>query len=243
MRSSFPVLLVAAGLVLSLDSLQAPRLAYADTTVIAANPGGATQAASPAGRVDRYRVKTLAPASAVDTGGASAVIEAPLAEVRALITDYGHYTDFIPAFQQARVLSRKAGESEIYLQVPIAHGAATIWGVVRMAKAAPRPDPEGGEVVRGTFVKGNVADFRAAWHLIPLSESRTQLRLELLVVPQMPIPSSMLTSYLEGAAARGVSGVQKKLLSASQGALASSSSAASSSGQAEGGSSPTQATP
>lgn len=155
----------------------------------------------------RYSVKTVDPPSRIDTGGAAVFVAAPIATVRKIVTDYRHYEKVISTFEQSRLLSRKAGVSEIYLQVPVMHGAATIWTVARVA--APVKDGAG-EAISARMVKSNVSDFRAVWRLRAVDAAHTVLKLELLVDPDMPVPKSLVVAELQSAADRGVSAVRDR---------------------------------
>jgi ribosome-associated toxin RatA of RatAB toxin-antitoxin module len=173
----------------------------------------------------RYATKTVDPPSRIDTGGAAVFVTAPFATVRKLVTDYRHYERLIPVFEQARVLSKKAGASEVYLQVPVMHGAATIWAVARIAAPAKEGD---GEAITARMVKGNVADFRAVWRLRPVDATHTILKLELLVDPNLPAPKSLVEHELQSAADRGVSAIreQAEALAKAEGTVAATPPAA-----------------
>ncbi|KYF64841.1 hypothetical protein BE04_13595, partial [Sorangium cellulosum] len=143
------------------------------------------------GKALRYTLKTTAPASTIDTGGAAILIKAPLPTVRKIVTAYGSYKSFITSFDQSRVLAKRKGTSEVYLQVPILNGAAHIWTVADMSP----PTKDGAdEVISGRHKRGNVADFRARWRLRAVDEHHTILKLELFVDPKLPFPPSAVTT-------------------------------------------------
>ncbi len=149
----------------------------------------------------RYALRTVDPPSRIDTGGAAVFVTAPYATVRKLVTDYRRYEKLIPVFEQSRLLSRKGGAAEVYLQVPVMHGAATIWAVARVAP----PIKDGtSETIAARMVKGNVSDFRAVWRLRPVDATHTILKLELLVDPDLPAPKSLIEYELKSAADRAV---------------------------------------
>ncbi|KYG02095.1 hypothetical protein BE18_48010, partial [Sorangium cellulosum] len=145
------------------------------------------------GKALRYTLKTTGPASTIDTGGAAILIKAPLPAVRKIVTSYGSYKSFITSFDQSRVLAKRKGTSEVYLQVPILNGAAHIWTVADMSP----PTKDGAdEVISGRHKRGNVADFRARWRLRAVDEHHTILKLELFVDPKLPFPPSAVTTQL-----------------------------------------------
>src|SRR5450432_3187244 len=66
-------------------------------------------------------------------GAAMASVNAPLSTVTAIITDYAHYQDNVPGFSRSRIVARGPEGTDVYLQAPLLHGAATLWGVVRFS--------------------------------------------------------------------------------------------------------------
>ncbi|MGK3964442.1 SRPBCC family protein [Sorangium sp. So ce118] len=159
------------------------------------------------GKALRYTLKTTGPTSAIDTGGAAILVKAPLSTVRKLVTSYGSYKTFISSFDQSRVLSKRKGTSEVYLQVPILNGAAHIWTVADMS---PPAKDGADEVISGRYKRGNVSDFRARWRLRAVDEHHTILKLELFVAPKLPFPASVVTSQLVRAADKAVTAVRDR---------------------------------
>jgi ribosome-associated toxin RatA of RatAB toxin-antitoxin module len=159
------------------------------------------------GKALRYSLKTTSPASSIDTGGAAIYVNAPIAAVRKIVTDYRHYDEFIKPFQQSRVLSRRKGVSEVYFEVPVLHGAAKIWVVTHIDP----PTKDGvGEKIVARYSRGNVDDFRAVWRLRAVDDSHTIVKLELLVDPTLPIPGSAVTPELQYAADKAVTAVRDR---------------------------------
>lgn len=155
----------------------------------------------------RYSVKTTAPENSIDTGGAAIHVNAPIAEVRKVVTDYRHYAEFIKPFEQSRLLSRRKGVSEVYLEVPVMHGAVKIWCVVLFD--APSKDAVG-ETIVARYSRGNVDDFRAVWRLRAVDDTHTIVKLELLVDPKLPLPGHLVTPELQYAADKAVTAVRDR---------------------------------
>jgi ribosome-associated toxin RatA of RatAB toxin-antitoxin module len=144
----------------------------------------------------------------IRAGGAQIFVNAPLAQVRKVVTDYAHYQDFIPGFTRSRVVQRTKDHTDVYLQVPILHGAATVWAVSRFTK--PTKLANGTEVIESTMQQGNVNDFRANYRLIPVDANHTILKAEILIVPKLPLPASVVTPELEYAADKAVTACRNK---------------------------------
>lgn len=159
------------------------------------------------GKALRYALKTTSPANPIDTGAAAILVNAPIAEVRKIVTDYRKYDQIIKPFDKSRVLSRRKGVSEVYFEVPVAHGAVKIWVVAHVD--APAKDGVGEKIV-ARYSRGNVDDFRAVWRLRAVDDTHTIVKLELLVDPKLPLPGSAVTPELQYAADKAVTAVRDK---------------------------------
>ncbi len=160
---------------------------------------------------ERYNVAV--PGFSIRAGGGMTAVNAPLAIVRQQVTDYRHYSEFMPRFQKSQVV-RGGSSPEVYLQVAILHGVANVWAVTRFSPAVP---DGAGERIEGKMVvddkgkkQGNVDDLRAVWRLIPIDPDHTILKLELLIVPSFPAPGSIVTDELEFAADQAVSSARSR---------------------------------
>jgi ribosome-associated toxin RatA of RatAB toxin-antitoxin module len=140
-------------------------------------------------------------------GAARARVLAKKEVLRAVVTDYAHYSSIITRFKQARVVGRVGDKTDVYLEVPILKGAAKVWAVVRF----DAPKSEGSdEVVRGKMVKGNVKRLDAVWRIRSVDTSSAELDLELLIVPDLPAPRSLVLGETKTAAARAVWGAREE---------------------------------
>jgi ribosome-associated toxin RatA of RatAB toxin-antitoxin module len=148
------------------------------------------------------------PGASIRAGGAVIFVDAPIAVVQKIVTDYGKYSSFMPRFQKSKVIAKKDGKTDVYLQVPILHGAATVWALTRFEP----PAKEGADGVRveGKMVDGNVDDLRAVWHLRPVDDKHTVLKCELLIVPKLPLPAGVVTPELEFAADQAVTATRDR---------------------------------
>jgi ribosome-associated toxin RatA of RatAB toxin-antitoxin module len=162
---------------------------------------------------ERYNVAVQG--YSIRAGGGMTLINAPLSTVRRTVTDYGRYADFMPRFQKSRIVGKSGPNTDVYLQVSILHGAANIWAVTRFGP----PVPEGaGERIEGRLQgQGNVEQLLAVWHLLPVDENRTIAKLELLIVPKLPLPGSVVTPELEYASDQAVSATRDRVEALSRG--------------------------
>lgn len=152
---------------------------------------------------ERYRVS--AAGTSVQAGAARVAVAAPIEVVRDVVTDFGDYATHIKKFKKSHVVGRKGKKTDVYMQVPILKGLGKVWAIVRFAPAKT----EGGqEVIVGKMLKGNVKRLDATLRLERIDDDNTQLNLELLIIPDMPVPGSLITGEVEYAADEAVTGLR-----------------------------------
>lgn len=147
----------------------------------------------------RYSVRSSA--SSIEAGAARVRVDAPASSVMGMVTNYGQWDRVITRFDKVRVVGRTANTVDVYMQVPILKGAAKIWAVVRFEA----PKSVGAErVVEGHMVKGNVERLDAKWRVAALDDRTSELHLEMLIVPKLPVPGSLVTGEVAYAADKAV---------------------------------------
>jgi ribosome-associated toxin RatA of RatAB toxin-antitoxin module len=166
---------------------------------LAASLPAASQATPATRNVERFDVKV--PNAGMNAGAARVRANAPTETVRSVVTDYARYSTIITSFKQARIVGRSGDSTDVYLEVPILDGVAKIWAVVRFAPPEIR---DGQEVVRGRLVKGNVKRLDATWRIQKIDEKASEVRLDLLIIPDLPAPKSLVTGELRKAAGKAV---------------------------------------
>jgi len=172
--------------------------------------GTAAAGAAPSGEAERlmrirpkaeqYTLK--APGSRIETGAARVHVKAPLEATKSTVIDYARYGAMIETFDQAKVVGKQGSQTDVYLRVPILNGAARIWAVMRFDP--PRKVSEDEYVVAAKMVKGNVDRFEATYRIRRIDAANTQLNLEMLIVPRLPVPGSVVTSWVARASDRAV---------------------------------------
>jgi ribosome-associated toxin RatA of RatAB toxin-antitoxin module len=154
---------------------------------------------------ERYEVKTAH--SSTKAGAARVHVAAPLKVVKKVVEDFRHYDEFIKKFDKAKVVGRDGDNTDVYLQVPIMKGAAKVWAVVRFG---PMKKVGNEHVLQGHMIKGNVKRMDATWRLKAIDEDDTQLDLELLILPKIPVPGSLVTGEVAYAADTAVMGSRNR---------------------------------
>jgi ribosome-associated toxin RatA of RatAB toxin-antitoxin module len=167
--------------------------------------GSASAAAEPYAKAQRYSVKTSA--SSIQAGAAKIDVAADAQLVTQIIQDFGSYPKLSDKFEKARVIGRNGDETDVYMQVPILKGAAKIWAVMRFS---PVRDVNGEQILAGHMLKGNVKRLDAKWTVRAAGAKQSHVALELLIVPKLPVPGSLVTSETAYAADKAVTGVRDR---------------------------------
>ncbi len=179
-------------------------LASMATTASAQDPAGAI-AARLGNRIEAEAVNAE---NGVGSGSAITVVEAPLERVLAVVTDYSKYAEFMPHFTRSRVLSQRGNGALVYMQASAFGDTVTLWVNLRI-----REHPQSGDtrVIEGVMTDGNVSAFRARWELTPIDGNKTIVRFQLLINPDLPFPSSVLTDENVRNARRVVAAVRERV--------------------------------
>lgn len=155
---------------------------------------------------ERYEVQTAR--SSIKAGAARISVRASSGAVETVVRDYRHYDRFISQFEKSRIIGRHGDTTDVYLRVPILKGAAKIWAVVRFEQ--PKRIDADTQVVEAHMLKGNVNRLDARWRITRIDDDNTQLDLELLIVPKLPLPGSLVTGEVAYAADTAVTGARNR---------------------------------
>ena len=176
-----------------------PELAPLDPALVArlaASDHATRSNGVPTGKTERY-------------GHAEILLRAGLPRVRRVITDFGHYKDIVPRkFHNARVIAKESGRTDLYMQIPIMRGMITLWDVLRFG---PTKLTAEGEVLEGTFVRGNVKDANLVLRMRAVDDGSTILVCDLLILPKIPAPQSAIDEELRDAAGDALDGIKQRL--------------------------------
>ena len=165
--------------------------------------------------VTRYDCKL--PESDRPAGGARTVVTASPELVKSVVLDFEHYAYYFDPDKgknpnrkwASHVVGKSGDKTDVYLEVPILKGAAKIWAIIRFDAPQKVGDTE---VVMGRLIKGNVDKLSAKWKMTRKPENTTELQLEFLIVPKLPVPDSLLSDEARSAAFKAVRGMKGEAL-------------------------------
>ncbi len=206
LRRSLLSLTAAASLTLSAAVAHAqnvnPAAATASATeapAAATRPAPSTTTNNTAAPADEVAISDLpADGTLVRRGRSETVIDAPFDVVVRTLTDFAHYSEFMPHVRESRVVRRNRSATDVYMQVPLGGSLGVIWALLRID--AHR---EGGRLeLTGQAVDSNTDRFetRSVVERMPNDPNRTRVVFEVLALPRLPFPSSVFTREMRGAA-------------------------------------------
>lgn len=162
---------------------------------LAKDPGPIKTNWTPPGKSERY-------------GHAEGLVSAAPTDVKKRLLDFTHYKELAgPKFKTVRVVGKEPTGTDVYFQLPIMKGLVTIWYVTRFAPARAAAS---GDVVEGTFVKGNIAGMHIVLGVQPGPDERTSVMVcDLLLSPGLPAPQSALDEELRDACGDAIQSVRR----------------------------------
>lgn len=133
-------------------------------------------------------------------GHAETLVDAPADKLRETALDFEHYKDLHKKLRNARVVGRDANGTDVYMKLPVKVGPFSVdqWSVMRFGPAKGLNG--GGWLVEGRETKGNMKDGHLAITVRPIDAKHSLLKVDLLLVPSLPAPQSMIDEELRDAA-------------------------------------------
>jgi len=141
-------------------------------------------------------------------GMSTVVVNAPIDKVRERVLAFGEYPEFMPYYTKCRVLGRTPRGREVFMEVAALHGAIKMWARIEVLKPVT---VDGVETHDTRFLQGNVRDLKAAWRLKKLAADKTELSLELFLLPKVPLPTSVINDANLESSADGVAALKRRI--------------------------------
>jgi hypothetical protein len=160
------------------------------------DPGPIKSNWQPPGKSERY-------------GHAEGLINASPSIVKTKLTDYAHYAELAgPKFKTVKVIDKQGANTHVYFQLPIMKGIVTI---NYTTSYAPPKATSQGDVIEGTFVKGNIKNMHVAFTIKPGADANSTIMVcDLLLQPNVPAPQSALDEELRDACGDAINNVRKQ---------------------------------
>lgn len=173
--------------------LQTPEDRLAQLERLKRDPGPIKSNWVPPGKTDRY-------------GHAEGLISSPPDSVRAKLVDFMHYKDLAgPKFKSVKVVDKQGQNTDVYFQLPIMKGMIVIWYITRFP-------PLRGDVVEGSYVKGNIKGMHIAFTVHPGTDDKSSILVcDLVLQPNVPAPQSALDEELRDACGDAIHSLRRTI--------------------------------
>ncbi|MFO0741041.1 MAG: hypothetical protein U0270_34400 [Labilithrix sp.] len=160
------------------------------------DPGPLKSNWQPPGKSERY-------------GHAEGLVNASPDKVKSKLTDYTNYAQLAgPKFKTVKVIDKQGANTHVYFQLPIMKGIVMI--NYTTSYAPPKPTSQG-DVIEGTFVKGNIKSMHVAFTIKPGADANSTVMVcDLLLQPNVPAPQAALDEELRDACGDAINNVRKQ---------------------------------
>lgn len=151
---------------------------------------------APAGKSNRY-------------GHAEALVDAPADKVAKTAIDFSHYRDLHRKFATARVVAKEGVNTDVYMRYPVVIGLLKIEFHEVMRFGAPR-NVDGTHILEGNGVQGDMKQGHTVITVRPVDAKHSLLEVDILLVPKLPAPQSLIDEELRDGAQDFVNGLKDR---------------------------------
>jgi ribosome-associated toxin RatA of RatAB toxin-antitoxin module len=149
------------------------------------------------------------PGRSVRWGRAVGLVDAPVETVLKVVQNYAAYQTFMPHFRTSKVLSQRGASALVYMEATVAKGTMDLWAELKISPKANTGDAGTTQVIEAKMLKGNMDAMQARWELTPVEGGRTLVAFQLLMDPNLPLPSSFVSGENETAAKKTIRALRK----------------------------------
>lgn len=151
---------------------------------------------APAGSQDRY-------------GHAEALVAAPAAKVAKTATEFGHYRELHRKFATARVVGKEGDNTDVYMRYPVYIGPMKVefYEVMRFGGVHANGATH---VLEGHGIKGDMKQGHTVITVRPVDATHSVLAVDILLVPKIPAPQSLIDEELRDGAQDFVNGLKDR---------------------------------
>jgi len=137
-----------------------------------------------------------------NTGCGRAYIKASVDDTKAVAEDFGRYAEMLKPFKKSRIVDQTPDHTDVYVEVSILKGKGTIRATLRFKPAQHQAN--GGYVLHGRLIEGNVKRFDTTYLLLPVDGNNTQMDVMMNIQPKFPVPAGLVTKQESESAAYAV---------------------------------------
>src|SRR5688572_14093271 len=142
-------------------------------------------------------------------GHAETLVEAPVEKVAATALEFNRYRDLHRKFSTARVIGKDAQGTDVYMRYPVQVGPVKVefWEVMRFAP--PRTDGAT-RIIEARGIKGDMKYGHTRIAVKPVGPRHSLLTVDVMLVPKIPAPQSLIDEELRDGANDFVNGLRHR---------------------------------
>lgn len=142
-------------------------------------------------------------------GHAEVLVDAPFARVRSAVVDFARYRELHRKFASARIVAKDGDNVDLYMKIPIKLGPLKLeqWEIMRFG---PARGGESNVVVEGRGVQGSMKEGHIVVTARAVDERHTLVKVDLLLLPNLPAPQALIDEELRDGASDFVNGLRDK---------------------------------
>lgn len=152
---------------------------------------------TPPGSNDRY-------------GHAETLIAAPADKVTRMVTQFSHYKEIHRKFATARVVAKEGDTTDVYMRYPVQIGRLKV-EFHEVMRFGPPQAQGNAKVVVGNGVQGDMKRGQTVIRVKPVDAEHSILEVDVLLLPKIPAPQSMIDEELRDGADDFVTGVRARV--------------------------------
>lgn len=151
---------------------------------------------TPPGKTDRY-------------GHAEGLVNAPAEKVAKAMTEFHTYRTLHRKFATARVINKEGDKTDVYMRYPVQIGPMKIEFYEVMRFSPPRT-VNGVTILEGTAIKGDMKYGHTVISVKPVDANHSILSVDILLVPRIFCPQSLVDEELRDGAGDFVDGLKNR---------------------------------
>jgi len=142
-------------------------------------------------------------------GHAEALVDAPADRLAKVAQDFGHYKELHRKFATARVVAKEGDRTDVYMRYPVQIGMLTV-EFHEVMRFAPLRVSGNAQILEGSGVKGDMKQGHTVITIKPVDAKHSLITVDILLVPRIPAPQSLVDEELRDGAGDFVNGLKDK---------------------------------
>jgi carbon monoxide dehydrogenase subunit G len=142
-------------------------------------------------------------------GHAECLVEASADVVAKKAAEFGQYKTLHKKFQSARVINKDGDNTDVYMRYPVQIGFVT-FEFSEVMRFKPTRSAGSSFVIEGNGIKGDMKTGHTIITVKPVDAKHSLLQVDVLLVPSIPAPQSLIDEELRDGAQDFVNGLKDK---------------------------------